>query len=74
VDNLQHWLIERGGVVKAKDVVMDPSSNVMYVPKSGTGFKPSILFSAASPHDGHALNQSKGVTMVWVAGDLRVVL
>jgi len=45
----------------------------MYVPKSGTDFKPSILFSAASPHDGHVLNQKKGVAMVWVIRDLRVV-
>jgi len=74
VDNLQHRPIKRGSVVKAKDIALDPASNAMYVSKSGTAFESSILFSAASPHHGHVLNQRQGVAMVRVAGDLRVVL
>ena len=74
MDNLQHWPIKRGSVIKAKDIALDPTSNTMYVTKSGTGFEPSILFSAASPHHDHVLNQRQGVGMVRVAGDLRVVL
>ena len=56
VDNLQHWPIKRGSVVKAKNIVLDPASNAMYVMKSGIGFEPSIMFSAASPHHGQVLN------------------
>ena len=61
-------------MVKTEDIALDPASNAMYVPENGTGFEPTVLFSAVSPHNGHVLNQRKGVAMVWVAGDLRVVL
>ena len=61
-------------MVEADDIALDPASNAMYVPESGTGFEPTVLFSAASTHDGHVFNQRKGVAMMWVAGDLRVVL
>ena len=64
MDNLQHWPIERDGVVEAKDIALDPASNAMYVPKGGTGFEPTVLFSAASTHDGHVLNQRKGLAMM----------
>jgi len=69
VDNLQHWPIKRGSVVKAKDIALDPASNAMYILKGGTGFEPSILFRAACPHHGHILNQRQGVAMVRVAGN-----
>jgi len=74
MDNLQHWHIERSGVVDANYIALDSASNTMYVLESGTGFEPTVLFSAASTHDGHVFNQRKGVAMMWVAGDLRVVL
>jgi len=47
MDNLQYWLIERSGVVKAKDIALDPASNAMYIRKSGIGFEPTVLFSRA---------------------------
>jgi len=74
MDNLQHWAIERCGVVEAEDIALDPMSNAMYVPENGTGFEPTVLFSVASTHDGHVFNQRKGVAMMWVVGDLCVVL
>ena len=74
MNNLQHRPIKRGSVVKAKDIALDPVSNAMYVTKSSTGFDPPILFSAASPHHGHVLNQRQGVAMVRVTGDLCAVL
>jgi len=68
VDNLQHWPIKRGSVVKAKDIALDSASNAMYVPKSGIGFEPSILFSAAGPDHGHVLNQRQGVARCGLLG------
>ena len=53
-------------MIKAEDIVMDPVYNVMYIPKSGIGFEPTVLFSATSTHDSYVFNQRKGVTMMWV--------
>jgi len=69
MDNLQHWPTERSVVVVAEDIALDPASNTMYAPKGGTGFEPTVLFSAASTHDGHVFNQRKGLSMMWVAGN-----
>ena len=46
----------------------------MNISKSGTGLKPTVLLYASSTYNGHVLNQRKGLAMMWVAGDLRVVL
>ena len=64
MDNLQYWPIERSGMIKAEDISMDPVYNAMYVPKSGTSFELTVLFSAASTHDGHVFNQRKGLVMM----------
>ena len=45
MDSLEHWPI----VVEVEDIALDPASNAMYVPKSGTGFEPTVLFSAVAP-------------------------
>ena len=54
--------------------MLDPASNAMYIPKGCTGFEPTVLLSATSAHDCYALYQRKGLTMMWVAGDLRVII
>ena len=56
VNNLQHWPIKGGSVVKPKDVALNQESNAMYVAKSSAGFEPSILFGTASPHYSRVLN------------------
>ena len=61
-------------MVKAEDIALDPASNAMNIPKGFTGFEPTVLFSASSTHDGHVLYQRKGLVMMWVTGDLHVVL
>ena len=53
---------------------MDPASNAMYMPKGCTGFELTVLLSATSTHNGHVLYQREGLAMMWVAGDLRVIL
>ena len=45
----------------------------MYVPEGYTGFEPTVLLSAMSTHDGHVFYQRKRLSMMWVAGDLRVI-
>ena len=74
MNNLQHGPIERSSMIKAEDIALDLSSNAMNIPKGCTGFEPMVLFSASSTHDGHVLYQKKGLAMMWVAGDLRVIL
>jgi len=54
--------------------VLDSASNTMYIPESCTGLEPTVLLSATSTHDGHVFYQRKGLVIVWVAGDLRVIL
>jgi len=54
--------------------VLDPASNAMYIPKGCTGFEPMVLLSAMSTYDGHVFYQRKGLAMMWVAGDLCVIL
>ena len=44
-------------MIKAEDIALDPASNAMYISKKGTGFEPTVLFSAASTHDSHVFNQ-----------------
>ena len=61
-------------MVKAEDITLDPVSNAMYIPKGCTGFEPTVLLSTSNTHDGHVLYQRKGLAMMWVAGDLCVVL
>ena len=74
MNNLQHWPIERSGVIEAEDFALDPASNAMYAPEGGTSFEPMVLLSATSTHDGHIFYQRKWLAMIWVAGDFRVVL
>jgi len=74
MNNLQHRPIERGSMVKDEDIILDPASNAMYIPKGFTGFEPTVLLSAKSTHDGHVLYQRKGLAMIWIAGDLCVIL
>ena len=45
----------------------------MNVFKSGTGLKPTVLLGASSTHNGH-VNQRKGLAVMWVTGNLHVVL
>ena len=66
MNNLQHRPIERSSMVKAEDIVLDPVSNAMYIPKSYTSFEPTVLLSVSSTHDGHVLYQRKGLAMMWV--------
>ena len=73
MDNLQHWPIERSGVVEAEDIALDPMSNTMYVPESCAGFEPMVLLSATSTHNGHVFYQRKRLAMMWVGRDLCVV-
>jgi len=73
MDQLQHWPIERSGVVEAGNIALDPAFNAMYVPEGCTGSEPTTLLSATSTHDGHVFYQRKGFTMMWVAGDLRII-
>jgi len=73
MNNLQNWPIERSGVIEAEDIALDPMSNAMYVPESCACFEPTVLLSATSTHDGHVFYQRKGLAMMWVARDLRVV-
>jgi len=53
---------------------LDLASNAMYIPKGCTSFEPTVLLSATSTHDDHVLYQRKGLAMMWVARDLRVIL
>ena len=46
----------------------------MYIPEGCTGFEPTVLLSATSTHDGQVFYQRKGLAMMWVTGDLRVIL
>ena len=46
----------------------------MYIPEGCTGFETTVLLSATSTHDGHVLYQRKRLAMMWVAGDLCVIL
>ena len=73
MNNLQHRLIE-SSMVKAEDIALDPASNAMNVSKGHTSFEPTVLLSASSTHGGHVLNQRKGLAMMWVVVNLRVVL
>ena len=66
MDNLQHWAVKGSGVVQTQNIALDPSSNAMYITEGGTGLEPVVLFGAASPHNGHVVNEWKGVAMLWV--------
>jgi len=57
VNNLQHRAVKRSGVVQTQNIALDPSSNAMHITKGGTGLKPSVLFGAAGPHNGHVVNE-----------------
>ena len=70
VNYLQHRPVERSGVVQSQNIALDPSSNAMHITESGTGFEPSVLFCAAGPHNGHVVNEWKGVAVLWVTGDV----
>ena len=61
-------------MVYTKDIALDLACNAMYVPKDCTGFEPMVLLIATSTHDGHVFYQRKGLAMMWVAGDLCVIL
>ena len=61
-------------MVKAEDIALDPASNAINIPKCCTGFESTVLLSVLSTHDGHVLYQRKGLAMMWVTGDLRVIL
>ena len=67
---LQHRAVESSGVVQSQNIALDPSSNAMHITESGTGFEPSVLFCAAGPHNGHVVNERKGVVVLWVTGDV----
>jgi len=61
-------------MVKAEDIALDPVSNAMNIPKGCTGFEPTVLLSASSTYVGHVFYQREGLAMMWVTGDLHVVL
>ena len=70
MDNLQHWAVKGSGVVQTQNIALDPSSNAMYIAECGAGLKPAVLFSATSPHNGHVINEWKGVAMLGVTRDM----
>jgi len=74
MNNLQHRPIKRSSMVKTEDIVLDPVSNAMNISKGRNCFEPTVMLSASSTHDGHVLYQKKVLIMMWVAGDLHVVL
>ena len=67
---LQHRAVERSGVVQTQNIALDPSSNAMHITEGGTGLEPSVLFGAAGPHNGHVVNEWKGVAVLWVTRDV----
>jgi len=74
MNNLQHRPIEKSSMVKAEDIALDPAYNAMNISKGCTGFEPTVLLSATSTHDDHVLYQRKGLPIMSIAGDLRVIL
>ena len=66
VNYLQHRAVERSGVVQSQNIALDLSSNAMDIMEGGTGFEPSVLFGTAGPHNGHVVNEWKGVVVLWV--------
>ena len=70
MNNLQHRAVKGSGVVQTQNIALDPSSNAMHIAEGGTGLEPSILFGAAGPHNGHVVNEWKGVAMLWVNRDM----
>jgi len=70
VNNLQHRAVEGSGMVQTQNIALDPSSNIMHIMEGGTGLEPSVLFDVAGPHNGHVVNEWKGVAMLWVNRDV----
>ena len=70
MNDLQHRAVKRRRMVQTQNIVLDPSSNAMYIPVGGSGLKPAVLLCTASPHDGHVINERKGVAIMWVTGDV----
>jgi len=70
VKYLQHRAVKRSGVVQTQNIALDPSSNAMHITEGGTGLEPLVLFGATDPHNGHVVNEWKGVAMLWVTRDV----
>jgi len=63
-NDLQRWSVEGYSVIKAKDVVLDPSSNAIYIGKRCSSLNTMIQFRAPESHNSHVINEWQGHRML----------